>query len=448
MSKTRIWINTHVEWVWNGSQYVEVVTEGYWYEGPLDLLHNNPSTDQEIYRWRDDDGTNETNGTWLAAANNTYDFDVSSGNVDARLRFSVAENGGADETSRTYPLEFQINGGTWNVLGAATTGCIYYDSTKLTNGNNTTEQLAGPGTFQSSNGGQCEDGTVDAFVLSANADVEFEYTIRFVAADLDDGASLNFRVQSLDAYTVTANATISKLNNYSLACDSGSYSVTGTAASLVSGKKVTADSGSYSITGTDVAFTKGYNFTADSGSYSVQGTDTAFLVNYAATADSGSYSVTGTDAALNVNYTLAADSGSYTVNGTDIALFTGYSVTAESGSYAVTGTDATGLVNYVIPAESGSYSVTGTDVVLTYTQGSTYSLAAESGSYSVTGTDVSLSYTQQIDVAEYARSAGLAREYERIEKQDDTPLQEDEEVILFILHFVTQAEDVILNERT
>ena len=464
MSENRkpIWINTRVVLEWNGERYIETHTEGYWYEGVLDLAHNNPSTDQEIYRWRDDDGTDETDGTWLELANTTHDFDVSSGNVDARLRFSVAENGGADETNKTYPLEFSINGGAYNTITAATTGCIYYSSTKLTDDSNTTEQLAGSGTFQSTNHGQCEDGTVNTFVLTASSDVEFEYTVRFVAADLNNGDSINFRVANLDAYTVTANATITKLNayslacdsgsyavtgtnadldyvygpitnlslmgivgtrhdafqakaagatNYTLACDSGTYTITGTAAALEVNYLVTAASGTYAFTGTDVALSYGYSIAAASGSYTFSGTTVALEIGYSLAADSGSYSVTGTVANLERNLLFAADSGSYAITGTDVALNYGTIMAADSGSYSVTGTDAALVTHYVIAADTGAYSVAGTDAALNYgtimaaDSGSyaiagtdaallvNYVFAADSGSYSFAGTDVTLTYT-------------------------------------------------------
>jgi hypothetical protein len=31
------WINTKVEFEWDGIQYIEIYTEGYWYEGELAL---------------------------------------------------------------------------------------------------------------------------------------------------------------------------------------------------------------------------------------------------------------------------------------------------------------------------------------------------------------------------------------------------------------------------
>ena len=33
----RRWINTKVEFIWDGSQYVEQYSEGYWYDGEMAL---------------------------------------------------------------------------------------------------------------------------------------------------------------------------------------------------------------------------------------------------------------------------------------------------------------------------------------------------------------------------------------------------------------------------
>jgi len=71
--------------------------------------------------------------------------------------------------------------------------------------------------------------------------------------------------------------------------DSGSYTLTGTAATLKVGRKLTADSGTYSLTGTDVAFKRGYALSAESGTYTVSGTAVDLKAGRKLTADSGSY---------------------------------------------------------------------------------------------------------------------------------------------------------------
>lgn len=206
-STKKVYITTkgHLEWDEALGQYIAVSDEGYEYEGPLALAHNNPALDIDIYRWRDDDGS-ETTATWLAAANTGYNFDVSAGNVQARLRVDISESGGANASNQAYELQFSINGSAFTTLGTATTGVRYYDSANLTNNTDTTEQLNGGGTFTGT-GGQCEDGIVDGFVIGANEDLEAEYTVEFVSADLSNNDVITFQILGSVDGVITATVT-------------------------------------------------------------------------------------------------------------------------------------------------------------------------------------------------------------------------------------------------
>ena len=66
------------------------------------------------------------------------------GNYELSLKGKVYD--ACRNPSDNNTLMFDINGGGYNQLTASSTGCIYYDSTNLTNGNDTTQQL-GAGTF-------------------------------------------------------------------------------------------------------------------------------------------------------------------------------------------------------------------------------------------------------------------------------------------------------------
>lgn len=172
--------------------------------------HVKANIDQDSYRWRDDDGS-ETAATWLELVNVSHDFDVQAGNVQARLRFLLQEDAGGSLSDFTGTLEFQINGGGYNAIGAATTGCITFDSANLTDAEDTTQQI-GAGTFISTNAGVSEDGVVDGVAdFSGNDETEYEYTIEFVSADLSNGDSIDFRIQESNTFTNTANVTISKV---------------------------------------------------------------------------------------------------------------------------------------------------------------------------------------------------------------------------------------------
>ena len=51
----RRWINTHVEYEWDGEKYVETVVDGYWYEGPIASAHNDGAVEQRDWAFYDDD---------------------------------------------------------------------------------------------------------------------------------------------------------------------------------------------------------------------------------------------------------------------------------------------------------------------------------------------------------------------------------------------------------
>lgn len=179
-----------------------------------------------------------------------------------------------------------------------------------------------------------------------------------------------------------------------LAAEAGSYTVTGTAASLERGRETAADGGTYAVTGTAANLERGYEVAAEAGSYSVTGTDATFDRTYILPAEAGSYSVTGSDASLEQGYEVVAEAGSYTVTGQDATFVRAYVIGAGAGSYAVTGTDASLEHGYEIAAEAGSYAFSGADAALVL-QGQTI-LAAEAGSYSVTGSDAALEVGREV----------------------------------------------------
>lgn len=235
-----------------------------------------------------------------------------------------------------------------------------------------------------------------------------------------------------------------------LTADSGTYALTGTAATLKADRKLAADSGSYAITGTDVSLKLGRKLTAESGTYTVNGTAVSLTVGRKLTADSGTYSLTGTDVTLTYSpaggYTLALDSGSYTLTGTAATLKVARTLAADSGTYALTGTDVTLTRGFRITADSGTYTLTGSNVAFART----YCLPADSGTYTLSGSPVSLSWSGEVipeapthgGPSIYGkavfREAEFKREYERevsrIENERIRAIQmrEDEEIVIIM----------------
>ncbi|MGW8177391.1 MAG: hypothetical protein ACWGQW_01125 [bacterium] len=202
-----------------------------------------------------------------------------------------------------------------------------------------------------------------------------------------------------------------------LVAGSGSFSLTGTAATLTHGYNLTAAAGSMSLSGTASTLTHGYHLTADPKTFSLSGTDTVLSADRLLTADPNAFTFTGTDAGLAHGYILAADPGTFTftgqslnlvvsralslspgsfsITGTDVTLSVARQLVAGTGSFTLSGTAATLLVSRVLGVDPGSLTFTGTDVALTYS-GSTYTLSADPGSFTLTGTNAILAVSRML----------------------------------------------------
>jgi len=165
------------------------------------MTHNVVDVNQREYIWHDDDGTDETDASDLEIADATHDFDLTAGNVQARIRILMVEAGGADGFNFWGQLQYSLNSGTYTDVDTVSSVVKAFGSTKLTNDGDTTQQL-GSGTFITVNEGVCEDGfagdgAAGQVDFVGNEEWEYEYTVEFIAADLVDSDVVEFRV--LDA---------------------------------------------------------------------------------------------------------------------------------------------------------------------------------------------------------------------------------------------------------
>ncbi len=183
---------------------------------------------------------------------------------------------------------------------------------------------------------------------------------------------------------------------YTLACDAGSYSVTGTSAALKHAWKTAPTPGSYAVTGTAAALKHASVITATPGSYTANGTTLHLAHGWKAAAAVGSYTVTGNDVTLTPaqgpTHTLTASAGSYGVTGTAAAITHGWKTAPTPGSYTLTGTSAGLHRGYTLALTPGSYSVTGTAA----TFHRTFVLTVTAGSYAVLGSSVTLTWSGEI----------------------------------------------------
>jgi hypothetical protein len=188
------------------------------------------------------------------------------------------------------------------------------------------------------------------------------------------------------------------LANAVLDAEAGSYSVSGTTASLEYGREVAAASGTYALTGAAASLERGYLVVAAGGSYALTGTAAALRHGYRVGSASGTYTLTGASATVLANRLLVALGGSYAITGTAAALqYSGstYTLSADAGSFAATGTTATLRVTHILTTASGSLAVIGTNAALRVAR----LVSAQAGSFAVAGTAATLRSTRQLVTA-------------------------------------------------
>jgi hypothetical protein len=198
----------------------------------------------------------------------------------------------------------------------------------------------------------------------------------------------------------------------------GSYSVTGSAANLLIGRKVTATGGSYSVTGAAANFIIGKKVIPVSGTFTVTGSAANLLVGRKASLTPGSYSYTGTPTNSQTRkVTIGATPGSYATTGTNtIKQLVARKTSMTPGSYSYTGTATNSQTRKVtLPATPASYSYTGTNttaqlvgrktsltpgsysqtgIAATLTKG--YRVSATPGTYVISGVNPSLRKTWRV----------------------------------------------------
>ena len=179
--------------------------------------------------------------------------------------------------------------------------------------------------------------------------------------------------------------------NYPLTCNSGSYSYTGSSATVTRFMSLTASSGSYSYTGSSADITKGAalnhrSLTANAGSYTYTGSTSTLSRGRPLTASAGSYSYSGQSTTILRKRSLTASAGSYTYTGQSSVIYRGRPLTASPGSYSYSGQSATLSRGRPVTAQAGSYTYTGNSADITKGAALNHrSLTAQAGSYSYTG---------------------------------------------------------------
>lgn len=245
--------------------------------------------------------------------------------------------------------------------------------------------------------------------------------------------SVTARVLSLDSgsYTLTGTAATTR-RGFVLTAVSGSYTLTGgaiqsrriaiepagyilngTAANLFKGSpRLAIDSGSYTITGSAVNFERAIPY--NRGSYTLTGTDATLSRSSTPTlgAVSGSYAITG--GLTRLEATLTIDSGDYNTTGTAATLRRGKGFVALGGTYTITaGPQVLLKAARKFTGATTSYAITGSLANLNYVPNDAKFILIDGGSYTLTGQAATLRPTRKIDAVagSYAISGKLVQIY-------------------------------------
>ena len=132
---------------------------------------------------------------------------------------------------------------------------------------------------------------------------------------------------------------------------------------------------------------------AEAAAFSVSGQAAALNRGYRLTADAGTFIGTGFGAGSVRDYSIGTNAGTYVLDGQNaIVAFQRNPLNGETGSFVLSGQDSFSRIGINLLAEAGDYSVSGNEAAL----GITRSLAAEAAAFVSNGQDAQLTYVTPV----------------------------------------------------
>lgn len=182
---------------------------------------------------------------------------------------------------------------------------------------------------------------------------------------------------------------------YLLSAESGTFALTGNAASLLAQRTLTAEAGSYTLTGNTVDLTYTANtptLTAEAASFTLTGNDVGLFANRVLSAETGTFALTGGEALFSRVSVLYAETGAFTLTGNTASLVASRILATQAGSFTLTGGGANLSRQLVLSAETGNYTYTGNDAALY----KVYLLSAATGEFQLTGNNIELLLSRRL----------------------------------------------------
>jgi hypothetical protein len=327
----------------------------------------------------DDDPPDDGTGATPTCA---YNLDATNDILDVNIEAASGAN--------KVPSGSTINLVAVNAIWAGQSSSACAGKIRITHGGSTAADAAGRGVSLDSETGWATNGTYSTvyrnpLIAAVCPSTGTAWTIAQI-----DAAEIGLQATDAapDVYLDALWALVEYLPSagYTLTCTPGSYSLTGTDATLQAQRKVIATAGEYAMTGTSATLALRKTLTATPGSYALSGTDAVLKANRRLITAQDAFILTGTNATLKAVRKVVATPGAYTMSGTDSTLKAMRKVVATPGAFALTGTDTTLKALRMVVATPGAFNLTGTDAVLKALR----KMVASAGAFTVTGTSADL----------------------------------------------------------
>lgn len=195
------------------------------------------------------------------------------------------------------------------------------------------------------------------------------WTAQSVVQNASSGwKSMTLEIQSLD---------------HPLTAEAGAFVVTGVDAGLLYGapKAVTAEAGSFAITGQDATLVKNSSILAETGTVSVSGVAANLVTTKLLSATRRIFVIVGNNAALPYNRSILGSAGSVSITGIAAQLIEGSVLPGQTGVFSVTRNPASVTATRILTAASTSFSIVGISATLKAAR----TLSAAKGTVVVTG---------------------------------------------------------------
>jgi len=391
------WISTRSVSEWDEAQqkYVLVSDEGYWYDGPMALAHDNPTWDMASTAFYND-GT-ESGSTIIGTADTQQTLD----NDTTYFCRALQENPVAAGEKQAFNWEYNHAGGGWTAVTTTSSVIIAVTSSNVANADDTTNRLGGTGTFITDNNGVDDTGSGTDCTSAGNDKTEALLVFQIVGADVTDADEILLRCTNTKSRTQTytggnADIDVNKVAaSYELNLEPGSYAVSGVALTATAARTMNAAPDSYAVTGVALTLDLARGVNLEPGSYAVTGDDLTATATRELNLAPDAYAVTGVDVTFTQGFEANLEAGSFAVTGAALNVLATREVNAEPGTHAVTGAPATFEVSILASFDAGSYALTGAPVTFEVL----YNLNLEPGSFAITGAAATFTAARELNVA-------------------------------------------------